>query len=400
MSRKPSTTSQPAVIIGASTAGLFTAYLLARGGVPVRLFDEADRLGPPARTLIVTSRLSDVLGYVPSQAIVNRTHTVQLLSSHRCISVHLKQPDLIVEREALVRLLAERAKEAGVEIHLGCRFTGLEADRDGLVLHLESSNGGRIEPLRTRTLIGADGVASRVAREAGLDGRATVSLRQARVAMPPWARADTAQVWFDPQGTPYFFWLVPESAEHAVVGLIAEDQRQARESLERFLAAQKLEPLGYQTAQVPFSRADSPLWKGGDGSRILLVGDAAGQVKLTTVGGVVTGLCGAEAAARAVLRGTDYRRELGALRGELRLHLLVRRTLNRFAACDYDELLGMMNHRTKGIAASHSRDEIGRLLLPSLLAQPRLLLLAARPLLRCGARIREGQGRGSESSAG
>ncbi len=48
---------QPVVIVGASAAGLHAAYLLAKGGVPVYLFDERERLGPPARTLIVTSRM-------------------------------------------------------------------------------------------------------------------------------------------------------------------------------------------------------------------------------------------------------------------------------------------------------------------------------------------------------
>ncbi len=53
------------VIIGASSAGLFTAYELARHGVPVRVYDQAERLAPPARTLIVTSELNRVLGFVP-----------------------------------------------------------------------------------------------------------------------------------------------------------------------------------------------------------------------------------------------------------------------------------------------------------------------------------------------
>ena len=380
------------MVIGASTAGLFSAYLLAKGGIPVCVYDQAEELGPPARTLILTSRIIDVLGEVLSQAIVNRTQTVQLFSPQRSIHIRLNEPDLIVERQALVRLLAEKARAAGAEIHLGYRFLGLEPARHGLVLNLEGPQGERIEPIRTQALIGADGVNSQVAKAAGCRSRVTISLLQARVAMPPWARADTTQVWFDPQSTRYFYWLVPESDEHAVVGLIAEDQRQARESLDHFLVARDLEPLSYQGAQVPFSMGESPLCKGGDESHILLVGDAASQVKVTTVGGVVTGLCGAQAAARAILQGSDYRRELAGLHRELGLHLLVRRILNHFTAADYDRLLALVNHRTRGVLAAHNRDEVVKVLGSSVLAQPRLLWLAAQPLLRSVTPLRKPKG--------
>jgi flavin-dependent dehydrogenase len=377
--------SRQAIVVGASTAGLYIACLLARGGVAVRLFEQAEELGPPARTLILTRRINDALGYVPSQAIVNHTRTIALFSSRRSLTVELDEPDLIVERSRLVQLLAQQAAAAGVEIRLGCRFVGLEPARGGLILTLESAGGRRIEPIRTRTLIGADGAASRVASAVGKGARPAIALLQARVALPYGAGAGTTQVWFDPAGTRYFYWLVPESAGQAVVGLIAEGEQQARRSLERFLGDRGLVPLEYQEAQVPCSMTGPSPWCTVAGARVLLVGDAGGQVKVTTVGGVVTGLWGARAAAQAILRGTSYRRELGGLRRELALHQLVRRALNRFTAADYDELLDLVNRRTKGILAARNRDEIGHILFPALFTQPRLLLLAARTAGRSGA---------------
>ncbi|MFQ5858305.1 MAG: FAD-dependent monooxygenase [Anaerolineae bacterium] len=386
----PAVKDEPVVVIGASTAGLFAAYLLARGGVPVRVFDAARELGPPARTLIVTSQINAVLGFVPSEAIVNRTPRVELFSSAGSANVVLREPDLIVERETLVRLLAEKARRAGAEIRTDYRFLHLEPRGDGLLLSLRNARHDRVEHLRTRYLIGADGVFSQVARAAGQDSHSAVPILQALVALPEKARPDTTQVWFDPQSTPYFYWLIPESQDRAAVGLIAEactepsrsNGREARESLDGFLAAHGLEPLDYQAAQVSLYAPRPRPWCRMDGAQVFLVGDAAGHVKVTTVGGVVTGLRGARAAARAILRGSDFGGELRGLRWELDLHLLVRRVLSRFTAADYDALLDLLNHQTTSLLSLRTRDELSRMFLRLILAQPRLLDLTAKAVLR------------------
>jgi len=376
-SKHPTRHPPQVVIIGASTAGLFAAYLLAKGGVPVLLFEQQEELDTPARTLIITQRIKDVLGCVPSSAIVNQTPNLQLFSSGRSTTIRLSQPDWIVERQKLIQMLARQARAAGAQILPGYRFLGLEPDHDGVVVHLQSSTG-RQAHVPTRTLLGADGVFSQVAKANEQRGQKTAFVLQATVALPSGAKSDTTQVWFDPHSTRYFYWLIPESRQRAVVGLAADDERQARESLLRFLSCHKLEPLGYQGAQVALYSRNGLPWKRISGARIFLVGDAAAQVKMTTVGGVVAGLRGARAVAQAILRGSDYGRELSALRRKLELHWLMRRVLNGFGPSDYDELLGLVNARAHSVLSTRTRDDISRALLLSLLVQPRFLLLAAR----------------------
>jgi len=377
------------LIIGASVAGLHAAYLLARGGVPVYVFDQAEELGPPARTLIVTPRISEILGYVPSSAVVNRTPHLQLFSPTGAVTIGLGQADLVIERAKLIELLARQARAAGAELLPGYRFAGLEPDHNGVVAHLQSQ-AGRQAHVRTRTVIGADGVASQVARAANqgrtppapapVDGR-TVYTLQAAVAMPSWARPDTTQVWFDPPSTRFFYWLIPESQTRAAVGLIADNPSQAQTSLQHFLAAQHLEPLDYQGAQVPSCRGNGLPATTVSGARVFFIGDAAAHVKMTTVGGAVTGLRGARAAAQAILDSGQPGSESKALRRELRWHQLLRRVLDRFGPADYDELLSLVNIRMQGVLGAVTRDEALRLLLPALLAQPRLLFLAASRFL-------------------
>ena len=369
------------IVVGAGTAGLYAAYHLAKNGARVRVFEASERVGPPARTLIITSRLLDALGFVPTSAILNRTAKLALNSPQRSATVVLREADAIVEREALVQSLAEKAMAAGAEVNAGWRLVGCEWETARLALRLVGPHGEE-RTAEARHVIGADGASSRVAEATGLGGFPKVSLLQARVVLPAWAPADTTQVWFDPESTRFFFWLEPEGAIHATVGLIADSPHQAQAALARFLERHRLEPLSYQGGQVPYYRQGAAVSRRQGGAQVLLVGDAAGQVKVTTVGGVVTGLRGARAAVRAIVREADYARELGALRRELGLHLLVHKVVSRLGAREYDEMLDLLSGPLLRALGAYTRDEIARVLFPSLLAQPRLLFLAARCVAR------------------
>jgi len=372
-------------IVGASTAGLFAAGLLAQEGLPVRVYEGSETLNPPPRTLIVTSRLPQVLGFVPTEAVVNQVHHIELFSRNASARVTLRQPDLILEREKLIWLLAQRARQAGAEIEPGWRFVGFDnsAGRgQGMMLRLMDLRRDRPQEELAGLVIGADGVHSRVAEAADRKAQGAVAILQAQVALPPGADPHTVRVWFERGDTRFFYWLIPESKERAVVGLIAEEGREAEANLARFLSAHGFQPLGYQAAPVAVHRFSARPWAKVGDCRVLLVGDAAGQVKMTTVGGVVAGLRGARAAVEAILGRESYRRKLRQLKRELDLHLLIRSVLDRFADADYDELLRLLNHRTRDILETYNRDEMARAFWRLLLAQPRLLSVAAKALLR------------------
>jgi len=376
-------------VIGASTAGLFAAYLLAQEGCRVSLFEQREALGPPARTLIVTNQVSQVLGFVPHEAVLNHIWEIELLSQNRRTVVKLAAPDLVLERERLIQLLAGKARRAGVEIKLGYSFRGLEENHGRLSLALYDRTSGRVRQVKARGLVGADGVGSQVARVASRADPRRAAVWQARVALPPQTDQHTVRVWFHKDSTLYFFWLIPESKQTGVVGLVGENRKQAKDNLEQFVEAHGFEALSFQAADVALYHPDRQVRIQLDGSQAFLVGDAAGQVKATTAGGVVTGLRGARAMAGALLRN-KMGEELRGLRRELGLHYLVRSLLNRFSDSDYDDLLDMLGASAKGVLQAYTRDELLGAFFKLLLAQPRLLPLAARSLMRASG----GQWRG------
>jgi len=371
-----------AIIIGASTAGLFAAYLLAKESIPVQVYDERESLGQPARTLIVTGKLSEVLGLVPHEAILNKVNRMELISAHRHSWVALQEPDLVIERQRLIELLAKKAADEGAEIQLGFKFLGIEHEGERLVASLANHAKGETRDVVTNVLIGADGVLSNVAKAAARDSRETVAIVQAKVVLPEEVSSDCVKVWFDRQRTQFFYWLIPESESRAVIGLVSRNGNSARESLEDFLRSLRCETLELQAARVPLHNPLSEPSRTISNSRILLIGDAGGQVKATTVGGVVAGLRGARAAVRAVVGRAPYTSTLRELKAELDLHSMMRVILNRLGDRDYDRLLELLDARTRNVLAVHNRDEFKGAFFRLLLTQPRLLLLAAKSLLR------------------
>jgi flavin-dependent dehydrogenase len=382
-----STTNGGAVaIIGGSAAGFFTAYLLAREGVAVKLFEQSDELEAAARTLIVTRRMNDLLGDAGSASIVNEVRKFELFTDGRAATVALAHPDLIIERSKLIRSLAEHAQRAGAEVQLGRNFRKFQPQKGKLELELQHTGKGSTEQFVAKTVIAADGSSSAVARAAGWPQSITVPLIQAIVPLPKDMSPDTVRVWFVPDDTPYFYWLIPESAERGALGLIGESGSEARKHLEAFLEKRKLEPLEFQGARIPVYNRWVPVEKELDGARVFLVGDAAAQVKVSTVGGIVTGLRGALGVAEAILnRGS--RTELRRLRRELNLHLLVRRALHHFQQDDYSSLVDSLNAPAKRSLGQFSRDEALRLLWRVCLNQPRLILMGLRGLLTGGRRF-------------
>jgi len=198
----------------------------------------------------------------------------------------------------------------------------------------------------------------------------TVSLLQAKITLPQDHPPNLARILFKREITPYFFWLFPDSPHTGIVGVIMDNGDGVRQALDGFIHQMECEPLEYQEGYTSLYMPDfRPELKRG-GLHIFFVGDAAGQVKATTVGGTVAGLRGAEACVRVINKGTSYWQELSPLRRELRVHSLIRRFLNPLDDGDYGKVLSSVDGKGS-FPGRFSRDEISSHLIPLLLKHPR-----------------------------
>ena len=297
------------VIVGGSAAGLYTAATLARGGRDVRVLESKSGFEPESRTLIVTDHFRNQLGASAGASILNEIRRFELFTDGRSAQIALSKPDLIIERAKLIPALAQEAQQAGAKVSFDSRFVSLSPNSRGL--HLEVESAGHREELHAASVVGADGATSRVARTAGWPPIETVPLVQAIVRLPKDCPLDTTRVWFVPDDTPYFYWLIPESPERAALGIIGEGS-DTKKRLARFLEKKQMEPLDWQGAQIPVYRKWVPVKRRVGNGDVYLVGDAAAQVKVTTVGGIVTGFRGALGVAQSIL--CDRRRAANSAR--------------------------------------------------------------------------------------
>ena len=374
----PERIGEEVIVVGGSAAGLYTAAKVAQGGKPVRVLESKRSFEPVPRTLIVTDHFRNQLGASANESVLNEIRRFELFTDGRSAQVALAKPDLIIERAKLIPALAREARQAGAEISFDTRFLGLSPNANGVQIQIES--GGRRDGLHAKNVVGADGAASRVARTAGWAPIDTVPLVQAVVRLPKDCPVDTTRVWFVPDDTPYFYWLIPESAERGALGMIGEDGRDTARCLARFLEKKGMEPLEWQGARIPVYKRWVPVKKRMGTGNVYLVGDAAAQVKVSTVGGIVTGFRGAQAVAESILQGRQGK-ELLTLRRELSTHWLLRRTMHHFQQKDYSRLVDLLNAATRETLSEITRDESTRLLWNVLRRQPQLVLLGLRGLL-------------------
>jgi len=368
------------VIVGASGAGLLTGYLLARQGYRVGVYEQQRRYRPPRRTLIVTSSLRRVLPVDFSPAVLHATPWMTVATRRREVTIELQEPDWILERSRLLHLLLEKAQEAGCRVYFGHRFLGLERDRQRILARFQRPRRGDITVEVGRALVGADGVFSQVAVAAGLPRAPHIPIIQAEVSLPPGWDPRRTQVWFFPQDTRYFFWLIPEGEGRGVLGLMTDHGVHPHPPMKRFLERLSLKPHRFQGARVALYHPRLRAWKRLGPVDLFLVGDAAGQVKNTTVGGTVTGFWGAQAVAQAIAQGVPFAKAARGLHRELLLHWWVRKALHGFSEAGYDALLRSLTPAVRQFLERRTRDEMAPALWKLVATTPALWALAPHVL--------------------
>ena len=320
-------------IVGGGPVGCYCGYLLASKGFHVDIFEEDKDIGKPVQcTGIVTRK---ILGFINIEPL-NVVNKVRVHSENKSIDLRL-QDNLVIDRAAFDLKLAEMASKAGARINTGCKVDKI-------------SRKGVYAPklFDCDIIIGADGPGSIVAKYIGVNRRFWKGV-QARVR----AKNDNAVDFYLNKGV--YSWKVPESDKVVRVGGLAT-KKQVEELIEG-------EVLEWQGGLIPKYDSKQPIQK----NNIYLVGDAAGQVKATTGGGLVPGLLACEDLADSIVCGRKYK-GVG-----LWTHLKIREVLDRFDPDDYDKLLVLCDRRVQRILSRYSRDDALRLVFHLILVQPRFL---------------------------
>ncbi|MCJ7717681.1 MAG: NAD(P)/FAD-dependent oxidoreductase [Anaerolineales bacterium] len=368
------------VIIGASSAGLYAAEILAKNGKNVAVFDRATSFAPTKRTYIITPKLFQAMPEIDPDLIRHKINDIHVQSGNAQAVIQLSSPDLIVDRSQLITALKNRAENAGVELFFGSEFLDLNTENGSTQIKIRSN--GQEKFIKADYLIGADGVSCSVGKAAGLGAPRTAPLLQAEIILPDDWDPGVTKVWFDIKDTPYFYWLIPESESKGVVGLIAEPGTDIQKLLNGFLEKENFQSLEYQSGQAALHTQGEKLEKRVGDLNVLLVGDAAGQVKVTTVGGTVTGLSGGRAAASAILADLSYRKTRRSVSRELDLHLFIRQLLEKMKQQEYIRLVELLKPSVLSLLSRYDRDTMRKHFWKLPFIQPAFIPLGLKLLIR------------------
>jgi digeranylgeranylglycerophospholipid reductase len=337
------------IIAGGSISGLLAAReIAAPGGRSVVVLEDDPEIGTPQHCggLVSIDGLRN-LGMIPAaNAIESKIKEAKIFSpSHSFILNTEAQKVIVLDRRLLDKQAALQAQRLGAEIRTRCSVRSVSENKATLD-HNQTDFSQTIKTsggdFTCKFFIDARGVASII--QSKRDG----ILQSAQYEVyASWIERETVEVQFDSQQYPGFFgWIIPTGDGTGKVG-VAGKGINAAVVLKSYMDNKKEK---YSVIRKIYA----PIWVAGpidnfiSPRRTIIVGDAAGQTKPTTAGGIYTCGMGGILAGRAILNAFeendinklwDYQKSwLALFGGEFDKMLLARRILERVDNKTLDEL--------------------------------------------------------------
>ncbi len=299
-------------IVGAGVVGLSLAKELAKTGINVDVYDSKGdvKQGAAKASGIFSVEGLARTGIQYKGAVVNALDGAKIHAGGELFSVSSRSTKAyVLDRGIFAEICADEAARAGASIVLGDRVT---RER---VLELKKDY---------RVVVGADGAVSTVASACGFPPvNEYVLTYKAEYEDAVIEDAHKVELFFSKGLTTRFFgWTVPYSGSKLEVGIGISNRKGASSytAFRRLLTNPDIKSMlkgakmsaGYASIIPIDARKKTVI------GNSLLVGDAAGQVKATTGGGIIFGVSCAGIAAKCIKKYIDNGIGLGAYEEEWR----------------------------------------------------------------------------------
>ena len=333
------------VIAGGSISGLLAAREIAAGGLSVAILEEDAEIGTPEHCggLVSISGIQN-LGIVPDIDTIenNRIAHAKIFSPSTCFEISAERQKVIVlDRRSFDKQIAFQAQKKGAEIRVRCSMRSFGKEGSGYVV--KTSEGD----ISCNFFVDARGIASIISRNR--DG----VLHSAQYEVyASWIEPHTIEVVFNNQHYPGFFaWIIPTGRGKGKVG-VAGRRINVASALQNYIDSKGKSSV--------VRKVYAPIWINGPlrsfvFDKTIIVGDAAGQSKPTTAGGIYTCGMGGILAGRALVKAADKKNDdrqkqrtllkqyetdwLSRFKPEFDKMLLARRLLERMDNKAIDELI-------------------------------------------------------------
>lgn len=393
------------IVVGAGPAGGMAALTAAELGLRTALVEEHPAVGTPVHCSGKLQLHAFREFNLPESLILNTLQAGAFYAPNGVVArMRRAVPDShVVDRAVFDQWLAQRAQQRGAELLLDTRLR--TAERVNGTMRVTGERGDRPFAATAPLLIDAEGARPVLPQTLGLRlPRRLVLGLQYQMRDVDLEAQDCPEIYLGSPLAPGFFaWLMPIGGQRARVGVCVDPLVAGRAPvhyLERLLrdhpvAARRLRHAVVErklAGPIPVLTSRGPTVARG----LVVVGDAAGQVKATSGGGIYFSLIAARLAAQAAAAyvGGDYdaltryergwRRRFGR---ELRATAMARLAINHMTDREINAIIGAVaaDDSLRGMIERLGDTAFQSRLLPPLAAQalrPVHLAALAGPMLK------------------
>jgi len=280
------------IVVGAGPSGSYAALRLAQLGYQVIVLEQKEDAGENiCCTGIISAECLDTFNL--DAAILREASSARFfVPCGQFIRFERENPPAyIIDRASLDRALKQRAQSGGAEYLFSTRVIDITPESEYVSATVDYRGEQRI--FTARIVVLACGLECQLPEKLGL-GRITNFAIGAQAEVN--TNINEVEVYFDQELFPGFFgWLVPTSSGKGLAGLLVRESPASymKGFLQRLHAQGKI---ASTDIDIKFDTVPLATLSQTSGDRIIVVGDAAGQVKPTSGGGIYFGLLCADIA--------------------------------------------------------------------------------------------------------
>ena len=287
-----------AAIVGAGPVGSYIAYRLASLGYKVGVFERRARVGDSiCCTGIIGKECFDRFPIVNNGVLTQYSSAKFFSPSGKYLRLSKDTVQAyVVDRAIFDRALAQKAREQGADYLLSARVHGITLAENSVKFAVE--HNGEARDFEARIAVISSGFGTSLPQSLGL-GKITDFVLGAQAEVNVEGVAEV-EIYLGQGIAPGFFaWLVPTSAGKGLAGLLS---RRSPGSYLKSLLSSLLTQGKIVSIQTDITYGGIPINPRPKtyGERVVVVGDAAGQVKPTTGGGIYYGLLCADMAVEVI----------------------------------------------------------------------------------------------------
>jgi digeranylgeranylglycerophospholipid reductase len=343
-------TEHDIIIVGAGPIGSYTAFLLANEGFNVGLFEKNPSIGKDVNCSGIVSVECFKRFGLPSASIIRNIDAIKVFSpSGNCMQYRSEAPLVhVIDRSLFDRELNMNAATKGVTTYLNSRVKEIDNTKDAFRIKIKTVD----EEREFSSKIGIIATGFELNAVHGMPGRSKEFLYgiQTEATMED---INEVEVYLGEEIAPgSFSWIIPADGASVRIGLMTE--KEPLDFLKKFLrnplvsARMKACEGSIKCSPIPISSVPRSY-----AERLIIVGEAAGQVKATTGGGIYFGLLCSEIAAQTVtkaFRNGNFSEELfrgyetewkSRLEPELKAGMLLRSIFSRLSDRQIDILVDL-----------------------------------------------------------